>query len=291
MPHMLSEIRRALRWQGLSFLVLFTFAVALLAMDEFTSAKVFFWLSAIVLWVRIFGAAWKRRTQMIVLLFVAAIVGVGFFQLWMLYWVDIRRTASMSVRKGTFVVDLRHVMFASSSESAMPVWVTHPDETGTVRSPISVMAHIELTNLQASAAVINRFTVEAQTESGAWIRLARINSSSVLIFWVVNGDFTAARLIKPRPAMLDELIEGRAMSPKETVSGWILLVYPGISPPVRFTTNYRITVGDTTGTSLVQETKGSESDVGTAGWFLGGSYDISRYPVALYQNNPNYWSR
>lgn len=62
-------------------------------MDEFTAAKIFFWLSSFVLWARIFHEASRRNTlrkkSTVTLAGIACIV-VGLYQWSMLAWVDSR---------------------------------------------------------------------------------------------------------------------------------------------------------------------------------------------------------
>jgi hypothetical protein len=71
------------------------------------------------------------------------------------------------------------------------------------------------------------------------------------IYWVYNGNFKES--VNVKVDMLDAQIEARALSPSETVLGWLLLVYPRMTPPQDFIGEYRVTVGDTVGARTTTE--------------------------------------
>ena len=87
------KITRLLRWDGFSFLFLAPFAIGLLAMDEFTAAKLFFWLSSGVLWARISYEAsrhYASRKKIVIIVAGMACALVGLYQWTMVAWVNRR---------------------------------------------------------------------------------------------------------------------------------------------------------------------------------------------------------
>src|ERR1039458_2145782 len=123
------------------------------------------------------------------------------------------------------------------------------------------------------------------------VKLARLDSRAIMgIYWVYNGNFKES--VNVKVDMLDAQIEARALSPSETVLGWLLLVYPRMTPPQDFIGEYRVTVGDTVGARTTAEfgKRGTETeDFGSSGITKVGKFDISGYPILQYQDNPNYW--
>lgn len=121
------------------------------------------------------------------------------------------------------------------------------------------------------------------------MKCAIVSGSTVNTFYVSSGDFEHARAVKID--LLDSLIQNRALSPGETVSGFLLVIYPRSVEVKRFVGKFRVTIGDTSGVEYAQEieTPTKNGGVGGLGLTLDGTMDISSYPIWLYQDNHNYW--
>jgi hypothetical protein len=166
-------------------------------------------------------------------------------------------------------------------------WVLRGGGEPKTIAPLNAIIVVRIVNNQATASMISQLTVEGNTTNGTWVRLARIEGSTVQLFAVPNSDLHKAILVTP--TLLDTMLENRAMSPKETVEGWLLLAYPRGND--EFNGKFRFTVADTMGTKYSQLV--AASGAGDFGpntlQFPRINYDLSPYPVVLYQDSPGYW--
>lgn len=187
-----------------------------------------------------------------------------------------------------FRIGFASSVFSSSSATGNGFWVTFGNGQTMAKAPLSAIEGITVFNAQPKASVINQLTVEGITDKGEWIKCARIDSLSISLFYVSNDDFKHAHSIKMD--MLDALIMNRALSPSETVSGYLLLVYPRSEQAKTFTGRFRITIGDTGGAKYAQEVDRTDAgDFGSMSITGDGRFDISGFPILSYQDNRNYW--
>lgn len=190
---------------------------------------------------------------------------------------------------GPFSAAIESAVFTPASNGTIPFWITYPGVGGTVVSPLSVVAKLRIVNLQSQAVQISRLTIEASSSAG-WAHLARIESQGVRLF-LVGPPLGLKSALELRPVMLDAMLSDRAIGPDETVSGWVLLVYPRTDPSVSFAGKYRVTIADTIGQVSVIDTSRVDSGDFRGGMLpsVPGAQDLSSYREVLIQDLPGYW--
>jgi len=186
------------------------------------------------------------------------------------------------------------IPFSAAAEGGLFIEDSNPGMLWTLNTslktiaPINALLNLRIVNNQSEASVVSELDVEANTTDGQWIKPAMIDGRTVQIFMAPNADLKTATLIKA--VTLDEILSNRAMSPKETVTGWILLVYP--HGKEIYNGKYRFSIADTRGHRLNQQTADlnagnfQKSELHTAGIF-----DLSQYQIRYYQDLPGYWVR
>lgn len=186
--------------------------------------------------------------------------------------------------------------YSASAETFLPselpqslidthVWMTTQLNSELSKCPVSAFVYFRVVNRQSIAATIDQITVDVFSSSG-WVETAHLDSRTWKYYWVSGGDFsTASEFTAP---MLDTILSGRAVGPKETIRGWMPLLFPKTS--VIFSPIFRFTIADTMGkkTTVVTERKEGENFTNAA-ITNRGKVDISKYRTVLIQDIPSYW--
>jgi hypothetical protein len=155
-----------------------------------------------------------------------------------------------------------------------------------IRSPINAMVYFRIVNLQSNAAVISNFSIEVMTTEG-WKKV--IYWTQGPIWFAPSAEFNKATELRPATPMLDSLLRSRAIGPKETVRGWLPIIYPRTNALIS-NRIFRITIADTLGGHVTVET--GEVPVGNftdSAFTVGGKKDISGYKSIFIQDLPGYW--
>jgi hypothetical protein len=108
--------------------------------------------------------------------------------------------------------------------------------------PAPVAMFLDITNLQSSAAMISKLTIEAMDVNGSWARLPQLPTSAGIGLYVQNipPPNNASEVKMDR---LDQLISNHNFGPSETVRGWAFFDNPF---PSRFSV-VRISIVDLAG--------------------------------------------
>ncbi|MBZ5631238.1 MAG: hypothetical protein LAO06_20485 [Acidobacteriia bacterium] len=292
------------------------FGFTMIQVEEYAAA-VFFWVVlALVLVARIIGRPSdpKHPVRTIITRICLGFSAIGFSVL-LITWTNIKRSdrpwsafprpklvaiskpESTPERSEPFNVACESIFFASSTDKISLFWIVIEGgaPSATIKVPLSAMCYLRLVNLQSVSSVLNELNVEAETIDGQWIRLATLEGGNVFFVPFDPQDpketplFKRAMLFEMVP--FDLLVRGRALAPRETVRGWIYLIYPRKDPPKRVTGKLRFTVSDTTGATYKQSTAGKPGNMGDASFVARARFDISAYPTRLIQDVPNYWTK
>jgi len=255
---------------------------------EFTAARICFIFATLwaygkmIMWGFTTPESFKVRALVIAL--VSASVAIGLVEALRL---TTRRQTTVNATpdsvKEPFSVTVETCLFSTTFQQGGIFWVV--DRFGPRRSkaPINAVLAVRVVNNQSIASMINRLTLEGNTVNGKWIPLLLIRGDMVQLFDVINNDFTKAGLLTP--IMLDSMLENRAMSPNETVKGFLMLAYPRGND--QFNGKFRFAIADTGGAKYSQQE--ADTNAGNFGGNSlpgGGFQDISKYPTAFVQDSP-----
>jgi hypothetical protein len=109
--------------------------------------------------------------------------------------------------------------------------------------PARIGLFVNLTNLQATPAMIYDLTVEAMDKSGRWVPLPQVHVTGDMQLYLSHFGLDASHAGQVDAEILDRLIEGRVLQPRLPTRGWMFFDNPFTEP----ISNVRIKVYDTLG--------------------------------------------
>ena len=150
-------------------------------------------------------------------------------------------------------------------------------------SPVPIALFIRVVNNQDIPSNISQLKIEVELEkrrwlSSTWLKTISVNEHMPLIW--LNPPPTPPRRLSLLGEWLQPILQSRALSPHETVRGWVLLDAPAaydssISPIL-----FRISVKDTSGHSIASldaGPTGEENVFADHGWNITDEIDIGGF--------------
>jgi hypothetical protein len=152
-------------------------------------------------------------------------------------------------------------------------------------SPVPIALFIRVVNNQDIPSNISQLKIEVEFERrrwlpNTWLKTVPISEYMPLIW--LNPPPTPARRLSLIGPLLHPILGGRALSPHETVRGWVLLDVPPAYDSAISPTLFRISVKDTAGRSIASLDSGATGEENVfpdRGWGVTDDIDISRFSV------------
>jgi hypothetical protein len=147
-------------------------------------------------------------------------------------------------------------------------------------SPIHRIMIIRITNQQSIRSMVETYTVETQRQNGTWAKLSHIDPTRGNVF-MVEKDMRDATLLHVEA--LDNVLQNRAITPKETIEGWAFFELPEDIPMEQ---PLRIYVKDFGGAEIVEVINAAQSE----GFGQGAGFNVIQGKIDLSACAHRYYS-
>jgi hypothetical protein len=184
-----------------------------------------------------------------------------------------------------FTADIGPILYSRDRATAWVALTSNQSAEPKQVFPAQVSAEMIFTNGD-HAVLIATYRIEAQTQTGKWVRLLRLDSTGKKPFMLstdrpVKEALPTALLVNL--PLFDERIYDRPLSPHEATKGWVFFQFPQSPKSVSYTGKLRVVVTDTAGERFISAEIPGRSTLPNDSPQAAGIQAVQRIDLSAFQ--------